>query len=120
MFVAVDAGLVVNPDGLRNQVEGATLYGTSRALKEEVKWDASGITTTNWNSYPILRFTEAPDVEITIVNRSDEAPGGIGESPNTTPAAAIANAVFDATGARLRQVPFTPDRVKAALEQVHS
>ncbi len=118
MVVAVDVGLVVNPDGLRNQIEGGTLYGASRALKEEVKWDASGITTTDWNSYPILRFSEVPDVTIKIIKQDGEAPGGIGEAPNTTPAAAIANAVFHATGARLRRVPFTPARVLAALNEV--
>jgi nicotinate dehydrogenase subunit B len=115
MFVAVDAGLLVNPDGLRNQVEGATMYGTSRALKEEMTWNASAMTSRDWRTYPILRFSEAPEIAISTINRIHEDPGGIGESPNTTPAAAIGNAVFDATGVRLRTVPFTPDRVLAAL-----
>jgi nicotinate dehydrogenase subunit B len=115
MFVAVDAGLLVNPDGLRNQVEGATIYGTSRALKEQVTWDDSAITSRDWNSYPILRFSEVPEITVSTINRINAEPGGIGESPNTTPAAAIANAVFDATGVRLRTVPFTPARVLSAL-----
>jgi nicotinate dehydrogenase subunit B len=119
MFVAVDAGLLVNPDGLRNQVEGATIFGTSRALKEEMTWNASAITSRDWHSYPILRFSEAPEITISTINRIQEDPGGIGESPNTTPAAAIANAVFDATGVRLRTVPFTRERVSAALAAAH-
>jgi nicotinate dehydrogenase subunit B len=115
MFVAVDAGLLVNPDGLQNQVEGATIFGTSRALKEEATWDASAMTSRSWKSYPILRFSDVPKITISTINRIGEEPGGIGESPNTTPAPAIANAVFDATGIRLRTVPFTPTRVLAAL-----
>jgi len=115
MYVAVDAGLLVNPNGLLNQVEGATIFGTSRALKEQMTWNASGMTSKDWRTYPILRFSEAPEVIVTTIDRVEEDPGGIGESPNSTPPAAIANAVFDATGARLRQVPFTPTRVKAAF-----
>lgn len=117
MFVAVDAGLIVNPDGLRNQIEGATLFGTSRALKEELTWNASAVTSTNWANYPILRFTDVPDVEIVTIDRIEQPPGGIGEPPNTTAPAAIGNAVFDATGVRLRRVPFTSTRVKLALEE---
>jgi CO/xanthine dehydrogenase Mo-binding subunit len=113
--VAVDPGIVVNPVAIEAQIEGATIYATSRALKEEVRYTKSKIATTDWVSYPILRFTEIPDINITLLNRPDQPPGGIGEPPNTTPAAAIANAIFDATGVRLRELPFTPARVKAAL-----
>jgi CO/xanthine dehydrogenase Mo-binding subunit len=112
---AVDPGLIVNPDGLRAQIEGATIYATSRALKEEVTYDRSKLTSADWLSYPILRFTEVPRIEIALVNRPNEPAGGIGEPPNTTPPAAIGNAIFDATGVRIRALPYTPERVKAAL-----
>jgi nicotinate dehydrogenase subunit B len=117
MVVVVDPGIVVNPDGIRAQIEGATIYGTSRALKEEVTYDGSKVTSKDWISYPILRFSEIPEIEITLIDRKDLAPGGIGEPPNTTPAAAIGNAIFDALGVRLREMPFTPQRIKAALAQ---
>lgn len=115
MVVAVDPGIVINPTAIKAQIEGATIFSTSRALKEEVTFDRSKLTSVDWVSYPILRFTEIPDIEITLVNRIDKVPGGIGEPPNTTPAAAIGNAIFDATGVRVRQGPFTPERIKAAL-----
>jgi nicotinate dehydrogenase subunit B len=116
MTVAVDPGLVVNPDGIRAQIEGATIFATSRALKEEVRYDRIKLTTSDWLTYPILRFTEVPDVRIALLNRTDLPPGGIGEPPNTTPPAAIGNAIFDATGIRLRELPYTPARVKAGLQ----
>lgn len=117
IFVVADAGIVVNPDGMRAQIEGATLFGTSRALKEEVTYDRSKLTSVDWLSYPILRFTEIPDIFIDVVNRTDLLPFGIGEPPNATPPAAIGNAIYDATGIRLRALPYTPKRVKAALAQ---
>jgi len=113
--VAVDPGIVVNPVGIEAQIEGATIYATSRTLKEEVRYNRSTVASSDWLSYPILRFMEVPDIRIELLNRTDQPPGGIGEPPNTTPAAAIGNAVFDATGIRLRELPFTPARVKAAL-----
>jgi nicotinate dehydrogenase subunit B len=115
MTVAVDAGLIINPGGMRSQVEGATIFATSRALKEEVTYDRARVTSEDWLTYPILRFTETPDLQISLINRTNIAPGGIGEPPNTTPPAAIGNAIYDAVGVRLREVPFTPRRVKAAL-----
>lgn len=115
MVVAVDPGIVVNPKAIEAQIEGATLFSSSRALKEEVKYDRSKVTTVDWATYPILRFTEVPDIEIVLVNRPDLLPGGVGEPPNTTPAAAIGNAIYDALGVRIRQAPFTPERIKAAL-----
>jgi CO/xanthine dehydrogenase Mo-binding subunit len=113
--IAHDCGLIINPDGLRNQIEGNLLQATSRALLEEVKWDASRVTSVDWASYPILRFTDIPETRIALINRPEVRPTGAGEPASMPVAAAIANAVFDATGARLRQAPFTPERIKAAL-----
>jgi CO/xanthine dehydrogenase Mo-binding subunit len=113
--VAHDCGLVVNPDGVRNQVEGNVIQALSRALKEEVRFDAGGQTTVDWEGYPILTFSEAPEVEVALINRPDEPALGAGEPATVTVAAAVANAVYAATRARLRRVPFTPERVRAAL-----
>jgi nicotinate dehydrogenase subunit B len=87
-------------------------------LMEEVQFDRSRVTSVDWNSYPILRFTDVPKIEIELIDRPTEPPVGAGEAACTTVGAALANAVFDATGARLRTVPFTPERVKAALSAV--
>ncbi len=114
--VAIDCGAVSNPDGLRNQTEGGVLQGMSRALIEEVKWDSRHITSTDWVSYPALYLDyEMPEVEVVIVEPPDVPATGAGETAITIVAPAIANAVFDATGARLRQVPLTRERVRAAL-----
>ncbi|MGA2393203.1 MAG: molybdopterin cofactor-binding domain-containing protein [Candidatus Lustribacter sp.] len=86
MVVAVDPGIVVNPKAIEAQIEGATLFSSSRALKEEVKYDRTALTTVDWVTYPILRFVEVPDIEVVLVNRPDLLPGGVGEPPNTTPA----------------------------------
>jgi nicotinate dehydrogenase subunit B len=116
-WMAVDAGLIINPDGMRNVIEGNVIHGASRTLKEEVRFNRTDVLSVNWESYPILNANEVP-LEITSVfvnNRPGQAPGAAGEPPHRPVPAAIANAVFDATGVRLRQVPFTPARVKAAL-----
>jgi nicotinate dehydrogenase subunit B len=111
-----DCGLIINPDGLRFQIEANVMQGTSRALIEETKWDATGIKTVDWKTYPVLTFRQVPDVDIVLINRPERASSGSGE-PGIVPLfAAIANAIFDATGARLREGPFTPQRVKAALQ----
>jgi nicotinate dehydrogenase subunit B len=115
VVVAHDCGLIINPDGLRNQIEGNVIQATSRALKEEVKFDRSKITSLDWTLYPILRFPEIPDVTIEIINRPDQPAVGAGEATTSAIPAAIANAIFNATGARLRIVPFTAERVKSAL-----
>ena len=115
VYVAHDCGLIVNPDGLRNQIEGAVIQGTSRALKEEVIFDRHRVTSIDWATYPILRFPEVPNVHITLVDRPGESPLGAGEPATTIVAPAIANAVFAATGARLREVPLTSARLKHAL-----
>jgi CO/xanthine dehydrogenase Mo-binding subunit len=112
---AHDCGIVVNPDGLRNQIEGCILQTLSRALHEEVTFTAQGVTSVDWTSYPILRFPEAPQVEVILVNRPEEPMMGAGEAATAPVAAALANAMFDATGVRFRRVPFTPPRVRAAL-----
>jgi len=112
---AHDCGLIVNPDGLRNQVEGNILQTLSRTLHEEVTFNASKVLSTDWASYPILRFPEAPPVEVALIDHPDQPSYGAGEAASAPVAAALANAVFDATGVRLRTVPFTPERVKAAL-----
>jgi len=112
---AHDCGLVVNPDGLRNQVEGNIMQTLSRTLHEEVTFDKSRVTSVNWARYPILRFTEAPAVQVALIDRPDQPSYGAGEAASAPVAAALANAVFDATGVRLRSVPFTAERVKAVL-----
>jgi nicotinate dehydrogenase subunit B len=115
-FAAADCGPVSNPAGLRNQIEGGTLQGMSRALGEEVTWDDHQITSTSWANYHSLPLgIEVPAVETVLINRSGVEATGAGELSITVVAAAIGNAVFDATGARLREVPFTSARVKAVL-----
>jgi nicotinate dehydrogenase subunit B len=111
-----DCGLIVNPDGLQNQIEGNVLQAVSRALLEEVKFDSTGQKNLDWKSYPVIRFGEIPEVEIVLKNRPEMQPLGGGEPSIVPVTAAIANAIFDATGARLRQVPFTPERVLEAMK----
>ncbi len=115
-WVAHECGLVINPDNLKLVIEGNVVHGASRALFEEVKFDADNVTTTDWISYPILGMEDAPEtMEMVLLNRPDLPPSGAGE-PSTRPvAAAIANAIYDATGARMRRAPFTRQRMKAAL-----
>jgi CO/xanthine dehydrogenase Mo-binding subunit len=113
--LAHDCGLIVNPDGVKNQVEGNIIQGVSRALLEEVTFDAAGVTSLDWSSYPILKFPDIPAVDIVLVNRQDVAPLGAGELSTVPIPAAIASAIFDAVGIKLRDVPFTPKRVQAAL-----
>jgi CO/xanthine dehydrogenase Mo-binding subunit len=112
---AHDCGLVINPDALRAQVEGNSLQTLSRTMFEEVAFDRSRVTSIDWASYPILTFPDVPEIAIDLVDRPTEKPLGAGEAAATPVPAALANAIFDATGARLRTVPFTPDRVKQAL-----
>jgi CO/xanthine dehydrogenase Mo-binding subunit len=111
---AHDCGQIINPDGVRAQVEGCILQTLSRVLKEEVKFDRSRVTSIDWVSYPILTFSEAPRISIELIDRPTEPPVGAGEPTCTTIGAALANAVFDAVGIRMRIVPFTPERVAAA------
>jgi nicotinate dehydrogenase subunit B len=113
--VVHDCGQIVNPDGLRNQIEGNIIQTVSRTLKEQVTFDRSMVTSLDWVSYPILTFPDIPDVEIELIDRPNEAPWGGGEPSAAIVSAAIGNAFFEATGARLRSVPFTPAKVKAVL-----
>ncbi|HVI07553.1 MAG TPA: molybdopterin cofactor-binding domain-containing protein [Candidatus Binatia bacterium] len=114
--VAIDAGPISNPDGLRNQTEGGILQGASRALVERVTWDDRRITSVDWETYPSLYLdTDVPEINVVFVERKDVPATGAGETAITLVAAALGNAIFDATGARLREVPFTPERIKAAL-----
>ena len=112
---AQDCGLMINPDCVQAQLEGNILQTLSRTLHEEVVYDANRVTTLDWASYPILTFPEVPALEFDMVQRFDQPPLGAGEAASTPVPAALGNAVFDATGIRLRTVPFRPDRVKAAL-----
>ena len=114
-IIACDAGQIVNPDGVANQLEGALLQAASWTLREQVNYDEQGITSLDWRSYPILRFRDAPAIDIELINRSDQPYMGVGEGAMGPVSAAIANAVYDAVGVRLRHIPFTPDKVKEAL-----
>ena len=115
---AHDCGQIINPDGVRAQVEGSILQTLSRALMEEVQFDRSRVTSVDWGSYPIMRFSDVPKLDIELVDRPTQPPLGAGEAACAPVGAALANAVFDATGVRLRTVPFTPQRVKSALSGV--
>jgi nicotinate dehydrogenase subunit B len=118
VVVAQDAGLMVNPKGVELQVQGNVIQSISRALMEEVKFDGSGVTSLDFQSYPIARFPDVPDIQVVLVSRPEDPPLGVGESASIPSAAAIANAIYDATGARIRQAPFTPQRIKMALAAV--
>ena len=114
--VAHDCGQIINPDGLVKCIEGNIVQGVSRTLWEEVTFDRKAVTSVDWVSYPILDITETPgQVDVVLINHPEIAPSGAGEPSIRPVAAAIANAIFDATGVRIRRVPFSPDRVKAAL-----
>jgi nicotinate dehydrogenase subunit B len=113
-----DCGQIINPDGTRNQIEGSVVQTTSRTLLEEVKFTRSTITSRDWATYPILTFPEIPEIEIELISRPNEKPWGVGEATAAVIPAAISNAVFDATGIRLRSVPFKQEKVKAALVQL--
>ena len=114
---AQDCGLMINPDSVKSQVEGNILQTLSRTLHEDIVFDRRRVTTVDWASYPILTFPEVPAIEVELIQRLNEPPLGAGEAASTPVPAALANAVFDATGVRLRDVPFRPERVKAALSR---
>ena len=117
MACAHDCGLVVNVDGTKAQIEGNLLQTLSRTLHEEVLFDRSQVKSSDWVSYPIMTFAEVPELLIDIVNRPTEPPLGAGEAAATPVPAALANAIFDATGVRLRSVPMTRERVAQALKK---
>ncbi len=115
VFVVHDCGQIVNPDGLRNQIEGNVVQTVSRSVVEKLTFSRSAVTSLNWGSYPILTFPNVPEVVIDLIDRPNEVPWGAGEPTTSVVPSAIANAVHDATGARLRSVPFRPPTVLAAL-----
>ncbi len=116
LTIAVDVGEAINPDGVINQIEGGAIQATSWVLKERVRFDRQRITSTTWGSYPILRFSEVPDVQIELIERLDSEPLGAGEAAHGPVTAAIANAVFDGLGVRVRNLPITRDSLIAAME----
>ena len=114
--VAHDCGLIVNPDGLRNQIEGNVVQGVSRGLMEEVQFDSAGVSSLDWHTYPIITFLDVPDVTIELIDQPEMPSLGAGEASTIAVAAAIANAIFDAVGLRLHEIPFTPQRILTAFE----
>src|SRR5262249_51385403 len=112
---AVDAGLIINPDGLTSQIEGGIVQSVGWTLKEEGRFDQNGIFARDWASYPILTMPEAPKGEGQLINRPTERPPGAGEGSQGPAVAAVANAFANATGKRIRDLPLNPARVKAAL-----
>ena len=115
LTIAVDAGLVISPDGAANQIEGGAIQATSWTLKERVRFDRYDVTSDNWEAYPILRFSEVPAVDVEFVPGNGNPPLGVGECAQGPTAAAIANAVFDALGVRVRSLPLTAEQIVAAM-----
>ncbi|MFG1394346.1 molybdopterin cofactor-binding domain-containing protein [Xanthobacter agilis] len=115
VVVGQDSGLMINPAGIEHQIHGNVIQSTSRVLKEEVSFTDTAVADKEWGAYPILTFPEVPVINVVLMPRPDDPPLGSGESASVPSAAAIANAIFDATGVRLREPPFTPERVRAAL-----
>ena len=109
MWAAIDAGEAINIDGLKNQTEGGMIQSASWTLREQVKFDNRHITSTDWGSYPIFRFTDVPDVEVAVLNRPEEEAVGAGEAAQGPASAAIANAVYRACGKRIRDLPILPE-----------
>ena len=110
-----DSGLMINPDGVRHQIHGNVIQSTSRALMEEVSFDRAAVASREWGAYPIITFPDIPKIDVLMLPRQDQPPLGVGESASVPSAAAIANAIFDATGVRFREPPFTPERILAGL-----
>jgi len=116
MYGAIDAGLAVNPGNIESQITGQMVQTASRMFKEEITLNTTNVTSLDWNTYPILRCEECPEVTPVVVQRLDQKSSGAGEESMAAGAAAIANAFFDATGVRMQEYPFTPKRVLAALK----
>jgi CO/xanthine dehydrogenase Mo-binding subunit len=116
VYAAVDAGQVINPDGLKNQIEGGIVQAISWTLKEEVKWDRERVLARSWESYPVLRFGEVPEVEVLLLDRPGSPSLGAGECAAGPTAAAIANALYRAMGVRARDLPLTPERIAQAMD----
>ncbi len=118
VYVVHDCGQIINPNGVRAQIEGSVIQTISRTMKEEITWDRGMITSLDWATYPILRFSELPEIKIELIDRPTEKPWGAGEPSAAVIPSAISNAIFDATGARLRSVPFKQGKVRAALQAI--
>ena len=110
-----DSGLMINPDGVRHQIHGNVIQSTSRALMEQVSFDRNAVTSREWGSYPIIKFPDLPKIDVLMLPRQDQPPLGVGESASVPSAAAIANAIYDATGVRFREPPVTPERILRGL-----
>jgi CO/xanthine dehydrogenase Mo-binding subunit len=117
LTLAVDVGRVVQVDGVRNQIEGGAVQSASWALKERVRFDRCRVTSTDWETYPILRFSEVPPVDVVVLDRPDLPSVGAGEVAQGPTSAAIANALAAAVGVRVRDLPLTPEAVVAAMER---
>lgn len=117
ILVGQDSGLMINPDGVRHQIHGNVVQSISRTLGEQISFDAIAVADKEWGSYPLARFEDLPAIRTLLMERPEEPPLGVGESASVPSAAAIANAIFDATGVRMRSLPFTPEKVKAALAE---
>ena len=115
---AHDCGRVVNPDGLRDVVAANLIQSLSRGMKEELAFDRNKVTSVDWNTYQIARASDIPEVDIILLNHPENPPTGAGEPASGPTTAAIANAIFDATGVRVRRVPLTPTRIKEAFDKV--
>jgi CO/xanthine dehydrogenase Mo-binding subunit len=117
LWIAADLGEVINPDGVASQLEGGAVQACSIALREEVRFDRAGVTSASWEAYPILRFSEVPEVSVRLLPRPDQPPLGAGECATGPTVAAIANAIHDALGIWPRRMPFTPETLAASLDQ---
>lgn len=117
IFVVQDCGQIINPDGVKNQIEGNMVQTLSRTLMEQITFDRAHVTSLDWGSYPIITFPDVPEVIIELIDRPNEKPWGAGEPSASIVPSAVSNAVFDAVGARLRSVPFLPDKVKTAMRR---
>ena len=117
-YVVHDCGQIINPDGLRNQIEGNVVQTVSRTVKEQLTFDRSMVTSLDWETYPILKFPEVPEIVIELIDRPTEKPWGAGEPTAAVVPSAIANAVYDVVRVRLRSVPFSPKKVKEAIGSI--
>jgi CO/xanthine dehydrogenase Mo-binding subunit len=117
MWCAADAGLVVNPDGAINQLEGGMIQSASWVLKEQVRLETTGVASRDWETYPVLRFTEVPEIAVELIDSASDLPLGVGEATAGPTAAAIGNAVAHALGTRIRDLPLTRERIMATLLQ---
>ena len=115
LYVAVDTGQIINPDGLRNKVEGGAIQATSWTLREEVRFDQKTVLTRDWDSYPILRFSDVPRVDVHLISLLQEPPLGVGEVAGGPVTAAIGNGLANAIGVRIRRLPLTVERITAAI-----